>query len=509
MAATQQREIESDIPNRMDRLPWSKFHWLVIIALGITWILDGLEITLAGTIGPTLTSKATLGLTESEVGLTATAYLAGAVLGSLVFGYMTDRWGRKKLFMVTLLIYLVFTGATAFSWDMWSFFAFRFLTGFGIGGEYAAINSAIDELIPARNRGWTDLAINGTWWFGTILGSLVTIPLLNPKFLSVDTGWRFAFGIGVVIGVGILLVRRFVPESPRWALIHERQDDAENIVRDIEERVKRDEGVQELPEPEGEPIRITPREHTPFGEIMSTMFNKFRKRSVLGLSLMISQAFFYNAVFFTFGLVLTTFYKVSDSAVPWYILAFAVGNFLGPLTIGRLFDVVGRRPMITITYALSGGLLILFGWWFSQGTISDIQFTAGLSVIFFIASAAASSAYLTVSEVFPIETRAMAIAVFYSIGTGVGGMLSPWLFGSLIGSQNKTNVFYGYLFGAVLMLIAAAMELWLGVAAEQQQLEQVAKPLSATGDSDEDTSRAKTGGETDSAREDTDTRRTA
>ncbi len=493
MAATQEREIESDIPNRMDRLPWSRFHWLIIAALGITWILDGLEITLAGNIGPTLTSKQTLGLTETEVGLTATAYLAGAVLGSLVFGYMTDRWGRKKLFMVTLLIYLFFTGATAFSWDVWSFFTFRFLTGLGIGGEYAAINSAIDELIPARTRGWADLAINGTWWFGTILGSLVTIPLLNPNLVSTDLGWRFAFAVGVVIGIGILLVRRFVPESPRWALIHERRDQAESIVRGIEERVKRDEGVQELPEPEGEPIRLQPREHTPFREIVSTMFSTFRKRSVLGLSLMISQAFFYNAVFFTFGLVLTTFYKVSDSAVPYYILAFAVGNFLGPLTVGRLFDVIGRRPMITTTYALSGILLILFGWWFSQGQISDVTFTAGLSVIFFIASSAASSAYLTVSEVFPIETRAMAIAVFYSLGTGIGGMLSPWLFGSLIGSESRMNVFYGYLFGAVLMLIAAGIERWIGVAAEQKELEQVAKPLSAQGESTEESSRARAG----------------
>jgi MFS family permease len=490
MAATTDREIESDIPARMDRLPWSRFHWLIIAALGITWILDGLEITLAGTIGPTLTSKQTLGLTETEVGLTATMYLAGAVLGALVFGYMTDRWGRKKLFLVTLAIYLFFTGMTALSWDLWSFMAFRFLTGLGIGGEYAAINSAIDELIPARVRGWADLAINGTWWFGTILGSLVTIPLLNKNLFSADVGWRFAFGVGVVIGIGILLVRRYVPESPRWALIHERQDEAEEIVRGIEERVKRDEGVQELPEPDAEPIKITPREHTPFREIVGTMFSRFRKRSVLGLSLMISQAFFYNAVFFTFGLVLTTFYKVSDSAVPYYILAFAIGNFLGPLTVGRLFDVIGRRPMISTTYAISGVLLLVFGWFFDRGAISDVWFTAGLSLIFFIASSAASSAYLTVSEVFPIETRAMAIAVFYSIGTGIGGMLSPWLFGSLIGTGSRTNVYYGYIFGAVLMLIAAAMELWLGVAAEQKELEQVAKPLSAKGESAEDTSRA-------------------
>ena len=477
-AATTTEAVETSIPARLDRLPWSGWHWLIIAGLGITWILDGLEVTIVGALASVLTEKNTLALTSSQVGFVATLYLLGAILGALFFGYLTDRMGRKKLFLVTLGLYLVATIATAFSWNLLTFGLFRFLTGAGIGGEYAAINSAIDELIPARVRGWADLAINGSWWIGTAVGAAATLVLLNPNLLSHSIGWRLCFGLGAILGLAILLIRRILPESPRWLMTHGKLDEAEQVAGEIEENVKRRNNVSEFPEPEGS-INIHPRASIGFGEIAREMWGNYRKRAVLGMALMVSQAFMYNAIFFTYALVLTKFYKVPSGSVGLYLLPFAAGNFLGPLTIGRLFDVIGRRPMIAITYGISGLLLAGTAYLFTTGVLDATTQTIAWTVIFFFASASASSAYLTVSEVFPMESRAMAIAFFYALGTGAGGLFAPWLFGILIGTSNKGLVSLGYYAGAILMLLAAGCEVAIGVKAERKSLESIAQPLSA------------------------------
>jgi MFS family permease len=471
---------ETQIPARLDRLPWSRWHWLVVFALGITWILDGLEVTIVGSVGAVLQSPHTLHLSSAEVGLAGSIYIAGAVTGALFFGYLTDRLGRKRLFMITLALYVAATVATGLSWSPWSFMLFRFLTGAGIGGEYSAINSAIDELIPARVRGWADLAINGSWWIGTAAGAAVTIVLLNPAVISQTIGWRLCFGIGAILGLLVLVIRKALPESPRWLMIHGRVDEAEEIVSEIERQVSESTGEQ-LEEPEGS-VTVHPRDRTTFVEIIKTMFGRYPRRSVLGFSLMASQAFIYNAVFFTYALVLTTFYNVAPGNVGYYILPFALGNFLGPLTLGRLFDVVGRRPMIAGTYITSGVLLAITGYLFTQGTLTATTQTIAWAVIFFFASAGASSAYLTVSEIFPLEIRAMAIAFFYAIATGTGGITGPLLFGALAGTKNRDEVYIGYLIGAAAMVVAGLVEVWLGVSAEQESLEEVAEPLSAEGE---------------------------
>ncbi len=469
--------VETNVPARLDRLPWSRWHWLVVLALGTVWVLDGLEVTIVGSIGPTLQKGSTLHLSSGEVGAAGAVYVAGAVTGALFFGYLTDRLGRKRLFMWTLALYLLATVLTAFSWDVWSFFVFRFFTGAGIGGEYSAINSAIDELIPARVRGWVDLAINGSWWLGTAAGAALAILLLNPAVLAVDVGWRVAFALGATLGLGILLTRRLLPESPRWLMTHGQADEAEQIVRDIEHDVAESTG-ERLREPD-ETLEIRPRERTGFGEIARTMFGEHRSRTVLGLSLMSAQAFAYNAVFFTYGLVLTTFFKVADSSVPYYILPFAAGNILGPLLLGRLFDVVGRRAMITFTYGAAGVCLAVTAVLFQQGVLTAFWQTFAWTVIFFFASAGASAAYLTVSEVFPLEIRAMAIAFFYAVATAIGGISGPLLFGFLVGTKRPTLAMVGFLIGAAWLLVASVTELVLGVAAEQRPLEQVAEPLAA------------------------------
>jgi MFS family permease len=468
---------ETNIPSRMDRLPWSRWHWLVVFALGTVWILDGLEVTIVGSIAAVLQKPETLGMTTGEVGAAGAIYVAGAVTGALIFGYLTDRFGRKKLFMITLGLYLLATVATAFSFSVWMFFLFRFLTGMGIGGEYSAINSAIDELIPARVRGWVDIAINGSWWVGTAAGAAVSIVLLNPSILPVNVGWRVAFGLGAVLGLGVLLTRQFLPESPRWLMVHGRPDEADEIVDDIERDVSDSTG-ERLEEPE-DTMEIRPREKTTFGEIARTMFGEHRSRTILGLSLMSAQAFAYNAVFFTYALVLTTFYKVPAEHVPYYILPFAVGNILGPLLLGRLFDVVGRRVMITLTYGLASICLFITAILFQQGTLDATTQTIAWCVIFFFASAGASAAYLTVSEVFPLEIRAMAIAFFYSIATALGGITGPLLFGILVGTGSETNTMWGYIIGAAWLLVAAVTELVVGVSAEQRSLEDVAEPLAS------------------------------
>jgi MFS family permease len=448
----------------------------VVISLGITWILDGLEVTIVGSIGAVLTEPHTLHLSDVQVSAAGTIYLVGAVLGALVFARLTDKYGRKKLFMITLAVYLLATVATAFSFSFIWFAACRFLTGTGIGGEYAAINSAIDELIPARVRGHTDLAINGTWWVGTAVGAALTTVLLNPHLFPVDVGWRLSFGMGAILGLAVLLLRRNLPESPRWLMMHGRFKEADQVVSSIESEVMKEEHLTSLPEPEGS-IVIRPLGAVSFRHVAHTILQRYPTRSLLGFSLMVGQAFLYNAIFFTYGLVLTKFYHIPNSTVGWYLIPFAIGNILGPLLLGRLFDTIGRRPMISFTYIISGVLLAITGWLFMQGILSAVTQTICWSIIFFFASAGASSAYLTVSEVFPLEIRAQAIALFYAIGTGAAA-LSPTLFGALIQSGKPLEVFYGYLLGAALMAAAGLVEVFFGVNAERQSLENIARPLS-------------------------------
>ena len=469
--------VETAIPARLDRLRWGQFHTLVVVALGITWILDGLEVTLAGAVAGALKESPTLNLTNAEVGLASSFYLAGAVLGALLFGWLTDRLGRKRLFFITLTVYLLATTATAFSWDFLSFALFRFLTGAGIGGEYTAIASTIQEFVPARYRGWTDLIINGSFWIGAALGAGGSIVLLDPAFLPPDLGWRAAFFIGSVLGLFILVMRSWIPESPRWLMTHGRLEEAHNILDMIEDAHRR--RGHHLPDEELATFRLRSRQFTPLREVWQALFRTHRKRTLVGLSLMTAQAFFYNAIFFTYALVLTDFYDIEASRVGWYLLPFAAGNFLGPLLLGRLFDTLGRRPMIATTYALSGLLLALTGALFAAGVLSATWQTVAWTIIFFFASAAASSAYLTVSETFPLETRALAIAFFFSVGTAIGGIGAPWLFGALIDSGSRMSLFGGYLLGAALMLAAALIAFRFGVAAERKPLEAVATPLSA------------------------------
>lgn len=467
--------IETDVPARLDRLPWARFHWLVIVALGITWVLDGLEVTLAGSVAGALRQSPRLQFSAADVGLANSAYLAGAVLGALFFGWLTDRIGRKRLFSITLLVYLLATAATAFSWDLTSFALMRFLTGAGIGGEYSAINSAIQELIPARRRGWTDLAINGSFWIGAAVAGAGSILLLDPRLVDPELGWRAAFLIGAILASAILLLRRFIPESPRWLMIHGKAAQAADIVGKIEARVRRD--GHKLP-PAAGTIRLHQRRFTPLREVFHALFVLHPRRSVLGLGLMVAQAFFYNAIFFTYAMTLTDFYGVAAGHVGWYVLPFALGNVLGPLLLGRLFDTIGRKPMIAGTYMASAILLTLTGLLFRAGTLDATTQTLLWSVTFFFASAAASSAYLTVAESFPLEIRALAIAIFYALGTGLGGVVAPWLFGVLIESGSRDNVLLGYLLGAVLMAGAAGLALWLGINSERRPLEEVARPLS-------------------------------
>ena len=467
------------IPARLDRLPWTPFHTLIVVGLGVTWVLDGLEVTLMGAVSGVLAEPGTLHFTSADIGLIASVYLTGAVLGSLAFGWLTDRYGRKVFFFVTLATYLVGVLLTAFSWNLASFAVFRFITGAGIGGEYAAINSAIDELIPARLRGRVDIMINGSYWIGAALGSGATLVLLDPHIFSADLGWRLGFGIGAVLGLGILLVRRFVPESPRWLVTHGYVAEAETTVAGIETLVAA-EAQARLPAVDpADAITVHPHRTFGFGHIVRTVLGRYRSRALVGFSLMVAQAFLYNAIFFTYALVLTRFYDVPASVTGLYLLPFAVGNVLGVFALGSLFDTIGRRQMIAATYATSAVLLVITGWLFAADALTVTTLTALWTAIFFVASPAASAAYLTVSEIFPLETRALAIAFFFSLGTGAGGVAAPWLFGSLIGTGSRDNLFYGYLTAAVLMFAAAIVELVFGIAAERQSLEKIAEPLSA------------------------------
>ncbi|RAQ94921.1 MFS transporter [Thermogemmatispora tikiterensis] len=475
---TSPEKVRTSIPFRLDRLPWSRWHWLVVISLGITWILDGLEVTIIGSIAAVLTDARTLHLSSVQVASAGTAYLIGAVLGAFFFARLTDRFGRKLLFLITLSVYLLATVATAFSFNFLWFAACRFLTGTGIGGEYAAINSAVDELIPARMRGQVDLAINGSWWLGTAVGALLTTILLNPHLLPVNVGWRLAFALGAILGLGVLLVRRNLPESPRWLLMHGRFEEAERIVRQIESIVVKEKHLTALPET-CETIEMHPVGMVSLKTLVRIILKEYPTRSLLGFSLLVGQAFLYNAIFFTYGLVLARFYRVPDEAIGLYLIPFAIGNCFGPLLLGRFFDTLGRRKMISFTYILPGILLVLTGWLFMRGSLTAVTQTLCWSVIFFFASAGASSAYLTVSEIFPLEVRAQAIALFYAVGTGASAV-APLLFGLLIQSGGAINVFFGYLLGAVVMAAAGGVEMVFGVDAERQSLEKVARPLSVS-----------------------------
>ena len=468
------RIVESDVPSRLDALPWTRFHTLVVVALGITWILDGLEVTLAGAVSGALKASPVLRLTDEQVGLSASSYLLGAVGGAVFFGWLTDRFGRKRLFFVTLGVYIAGTAMSAFSADFAFFALSRFVTGAGIGGEYAAINSAVQELIPARYRGRTDLAINGSFWVGAALGAGGAVFLLEPGRLPPDIGWRVAFGLGAVLGLGIIFLRRLLPESPRWLLLHGREAEAARIAAAVE--------AQSGPVARGASfarVRLRMRGPAHFLDLGRSLFRLYPRRATLGLVLMIAQAFCYNAIFFTYALVLAKFYGIAAEDVGLYLLPFAVGNFLGPLVLGRFFDTWGRRAMIAGTYVLSGLLLGLTAILFVAGLLDAATQTLAWTVVFFFASAAASSAYLTVSECFPLEVRALAIAFFYALGTAIGGVGAPWLFGALIGTGEPAAIAWGYALGSGLMLAAGIVALWLGVDAECKPLEAVAPPLSS------------------------------
>ncbi|MFD6033048.1 MFS transporter [Streptomyces griseoincarnatus] len=473
------RTITTQIPARLDRLPWSRWHWSIVIGLGTVWILDGMEVTIVGNIAARLSEPGSgLPITSGEVtGIAAALYVTGACAGALFWGRLTDIYGRKKLFLITLAVYLGATALTALSFDTWWFFLFRFLTGFGIGGEYAAINSAIDELIPAKYRGRVDLLINGSYWLGAVGGALLSIVALNTSIFPADVGWRLTFALGAVLALVILLVRRHVPESPRWLLIHGRDDEAERIVGSIEERVTAEEG-KELP-PAADEMTIHQRTRTTFTEIARTVFARYRRRSTLGFALFIGQAFLYNAITFGFGAILTQFFDVPSGNTGYYFAVIAAGNFLGPLLLGKLFDTVGRRVMISGTYVLSGALLFGTAWLFDRGSLTAATMTACWCVVLFFASAGASSAYLTVSEIFPMETRAMSIAFFYAIGTAAGGISGPLLFAELTNTGKVGDTVLAFQIGAGLMVAAGIVAAILAVNAERRSLEDIATPLSA------------------------------
>lgn len=482
---SENKTVESRIPARLDRLPFSRWHVMIIFALGVTWVLDGLEVTIIGSIAGVLEQpESGLALTAGQTGLAnGLGYIGGACVGALFFSYLTDRYGRRKLFLITLGVYLVFTVATGLSWNFTSFFVFRFLTGMGIGGEYSAIYSAIDELLPARIRGTVSMGISGSYWIGGALGSALSIPLLNPNVIDQAYGWRVAFIFGAVLGLGILFIRRHVPESPRWLMTHGRNEEAEANGAEIESDVKRDKNLEQLPEPDGDTIKVEERRSIGFEPIFRAMFKVYPRRTVLGLALTGSQAFLFNAVFFTYAftyaLVLTSFFGVQNQNVGLYLIVFALSNFLGPLTLGRFFDTVGRVAMIAGYYTISGVLLLVTGYLFDVGVLNAATQTALFAIVFFFASSSASAAYLTVSEVFPMEIRAMAIAVFYAVATALGGITGPIIFGGLIGTGDTTSVFIGYGIAAAVMIGATVAELVLGVRAEKQSLESVASPLTA------------------------------
>jgi MFS family permease len=487
VAEVQTGKITTKVPARLDRLPWSRWHWMIVVGLGTVWVLDGLEVTLVGNLSGQIGKPGSgIAITQGQItGFGAATYVLGACLGALLFGWLTDRFGRKKLFMITLGVYLAATAMTALSFAAWWFFLFRLLTGLGIGGEYAAINSAIDELIPSRHRGVIDIVINGTYWAGAAFGALLTVPAIND--LPTDVGWRLCFGLGVVLGLVVLLVRRNVPESPRWLFIHGRAKQAEQLVDGIEARVSRETG-QELSEPERS-ITIRQRKVIGFVTIAKTMFTRYPRRTVLGLSLFVGQAFLYNAITFGYAQILATFFHVT-SDTGYYFAVIAAGNLMGPLLLGRLFDTLGRKPMIAGSYIGSGVLLLGTAVAFDHGLLTADTMTLCWTVVLFFASCGASSAYLTVSEVFPMETRALAIAFFYAIGTAAGGISGPLLFATLVGTGKPGDTAIAFTIGAALMILAGVAEIFFGVKAERQSLESIAQPLTADDTADDDAAAA-------------------
>jgi MFS family permease len=477
--AEQLGTIETNIPARLDRLPWSGWHWRILIGLGTVWILDGLEVTIVGSIAGAISAKGSgIDISSAQVaGWAASMYVAGACAGALLFGRLTDMFGRKRLFMITLGVYLAATVATAFAWTPLFFFAARFVTGMGIGGEYSAINSAIDELIPARHRGRIDILINGTYWAGAAAGALLSVAALH--IFTPLLQWRVCFGLGFVLGLAILIVRRSVPESPRWLFIHGHEDEAERVTQEIERQVSESTG-ERLSDPDPDDvIRINQRKSIPLWEIVRGIVATYPKRAVLGLALFIGQAFLYNAILFGYATLLSKFFGVSTSDAPYYLVAFAAGNLMGPIVLGPLFDSVGRKPMIAGTYILSGVLLLITGFLFDQHQLTAASLTIAWAVVFFFASAGVSAAYLTVSEIFPMETRALAIAIFYAVGTGIGGIAGPQLFGRLIPTGKTSDIFVALVIGSGLMILGGVAEIAFGVKAERRRLEGIAKPLTA------------------------------
>lgn len=479
--------ITTQVPARLDRLPWSRFHWRVVIGLGAVWILDGLEVTIVGSVAARLTEDGSgIDIGPAQIGIAAAVYILGACLGALVFGQLTDRFGRKKLFIITLGVYVLATVATAFSFSPWYFYLARFVTGAGVGGEYAAINSAIDELIPARVRGRVDLIINGSYWLGAALGSALAIVLLNENIFAKDMGWRWAFGIGALLGLLIFVVRRHVPESPRWLFIHGREDEAEAIIDSIEREVEETFGAEALEAVDAsDELTIHQRHTIPFSEIAKVAFTKYPKRAVLCLALFVGQAFLYNGITFNLGTLMSTYFDVASNIVPVFLVFWAISNFLGPVILGRLFDTVGRKPMISLSYIGSAAVAVALAF-ILLGSDNEWLFLIVLMVCFFLASSGASAAYLTVSEIFPMETRALAIAFFYAIGTGLGGIIGPLMFGRFIESGDTGLVATGFFISAAVMALAGVAEIVLGVKAEQENLEDIAEPLTAGDDDAQD-----------------------
>lgn len=476
---TESEAVRSLIPIRMDRLPWARFHWLVVVGLGVSWILDGLEIQLVSNAG----FQDSLHMSSTQVGFAGTIYLIGQVVGALTFGRLTDRLGRKRLFIITLAIYLIGSGIAGLAWTPWFLYLWRFVAGLGIGGEYTAINSAIDELIPAKYRGRVDIAVNGTYWAGALLGAFASFWLLDTDHVAENVGWRVAFFIGPVMGLIIIWLRRHIPESPRWMVTHGQGEEAERIVDEIEASVEA-QGKTLAPVDEDKAMSIKARESIPFRDLLHVFVKKYPSRTVLGLTMMITQSFLYNAIFFTYALVLQNFYHLDKSAAAIYFIPFAVGNLAGPLLLGHLFDTIGRRKMIFATYMIAGLVLLVSAFLFKAGTLNATTHTIFWCVSFFFASAGASSAYLTVSEIFPLEVRGQAISYFFAIGQ-IFGALGPVLFGALVGEgKERTPLFWGYVLASAIMLVGGLVAIRIGVDAEGKGLEDIADPLSKVSDDD-------------------------
>jgi len=472
--STGKNVVRSLVPARMDRLPWTRFHWMIVIGLGVSWVLDGLEIQIIASNG----FAEDLHMDAAQIGFAGTIYLVGQVIGSLVFGRLSDRLGRRKLFILTLFIYLIGSGIAGLSPNMEFLFVFRFIAGLGIGGEYAAINSAIDELIPSHYRGRVDIAINGTYWGGAALGSAANLFLLNPDNIPENIGWRIGFFIGPILGLAIIFLRRHIPESPRWLMTHGREKEAEATVDEIEARVEAESGKKLDPVPDDQAIEVSPMDRVPFRRIFTVLFRDYPNRAVVGLTMMITQSFLYNAIFFTYALALQNFYDVDKVSVQYYFFPFAIGNLIGPLVLGHLFDTWGRRKMILLTYGLSGVILTVSGFLFQADVLTATTQTIFWCVAFFFASAGASSAYLTVSELFPLEIRSQVISYFFSIAQ-IAGAIAPLLFGILIGDgQDRGPITIGYVGAGVIMIIGGLVAWFFGVNAERQSLEAITKPLS-------------------------------